>query len=354
MIPIEVRQSLAELQLNQQEAAKLLGVSPRSVRRWLQGEAIPGPAEAALRAWRQLEQRGLAWRPDSVTLYEDNQERIAVYRQEAMKLDALLERVIARGGPRLPWKVDIEEGRATMEWASLSFYKLQNGGFSPSVYRRSDENAPPDLERDRELIEDALYCIASTFQRAERRGRALRAVADDIRAHSSNAGTSGRDMISDADKQVRTRSIEAIADKVALLATRSELGDKTNYQQFEKLRAALGQLGLGTDQTLVSEVARSFFEGAPKVRLIFLRPGRLDNAITWSKEFSTEIVRGKIAGCRLILMGEKLRPINVASHELADPERVVLHVPPGVEFPGANQAGYYFVADLHPSQISMP
>src|SRR5882724_4735320 len=141
MSAIEIRESLGALRLSQEEAAIYLGVAARSVRRWLQGEAIPGPAEAALRAWRKLEQRGLAWRPDSVTLFEENSERIAVYRQEAMNLNDLLERVNARGGPRLPWKVDIVEGRATMEWASLSFYKLQNRGFSPSTYRRSDQDA---------------------------------------------------------------------------------------------------------------------------------------------------------------------------------------------------------------------
>ena len=138
MTAIEVREALTILRLNQEEAATLLGVAPRSVRRWLQGEAIPGPAEAALRAWLKLDARGLAWRPDSVTLFEDNLERIAVYRHEAMKLNELLERVNARGGPRLPWNVDIAEGRANMEWASLSFYKLKNGGFSPATYRRSD------------------------------------------------------------------------------------------------------------------------------------------------------------------------------------------------------------------------
>jgi hypothetical protein len=33
----------------------------------------------------------------------------------------------------------------------------------------------------------------------------------------------------------------------------------------------------------------------------FLRPGRLDSAIRWSKEFSPEIVREKITGYRLYL-----------------------------------------------------
>ena len=56
-------------------------------------------------------------------------------------------------------------------------FKLKNGGFSPALYRRGDQESPPDTERDRALIEDALYCIATAFQKSERRARALRAVA---------------------------------------------------------------------------------------------------------------------------------------------------------------------------------
>jgi transcriptional regulator with XRE-family HTH domain len=353
MSAIQVRQALAGLGLTQQEAATLLGVSPRSVRRWLEGEAIAGPAEAALRAWQQLEARGLAWRPDSVTLFEENQQRIAVYRQEAMHLDALLERVAARGGPRLPWKVDLSECHATMEWASLSFYKLQHGGFSPSVYRRSDQQSPPDVERDRELIEDALYCIAAAFQKSERRARALRAVADHARKHSNMFVTSGPRMLEDAERRQRQYSIEAVAERLDLLASQTLAGDKTNYQQFEKLRGALAGFGFATDRTQVSEVARSFFDGQPKVRVIFMRPGRLDNAIAWTKEFDPDVAARMIAGHRLHPIGERLRPINESAHELATPQFVVLHIPIGVEFVGVDHSGYFVVADLRPSQVNL-
>jgi transcriptional regulator with XRE-family HTH domain len=355
MMPVvEIRQTLAALQVSQTEAATLLGVSPRTVRRWLEGEEIPGPAEAALRAWRQLEARGLAWRPDSVTLFEEHQERIATYRQEAMNLEALLERVDARGGPRLPWKVDLSAGQATMEWASLSFYKLQNGGFSPSVYRRSDQVSAPDVVRDRELIEDALYCIAVAFQNSDRRARALRAVADHARTHSSIFVTAGSQMLNDAERQQRQHGIEAVAERLDLLATQTLAGEKTNYQQFEKLRAAMVGLGFAPDRHQVSEVARSFFEGKPKARVIFMRPGRLDNAITWSKEFNPDDVERMMAGHRLHPMGEKLRPINESSHELSDPQFVVLHIPSGVECAGVDHAGYFVVADMRPSQLRMP
>lgn len=351
MSSVEVRQGLAALQLTQREAATLLGVSPRSVRRWLEGEAIPGPAEAALRAWGKLEARGLAWRPDSVTLFEDDQERIAVYRQEAMNLDALLERVSARGGPRLPWKVDTVQGLATMEWATLSFYKLQNGGFSPATYRRGDQNAAPDLERDRELIEDGLFCIAAAFETIERRVRALRAVAENIRANISFAVTAGPRMLEPAEKELRNQSMHLLAERLDLLVDRTEAGEKTTYTMFEKIRVSLTEQGVWAERQLISDVARSFFEGAPKARLIFMRRGRLDSAITGSQEYPVAVLAEKIAGHRLLPMGEKLRPINGTSSEYSGPEHVVVHVPVGVDLPGAQEPGYYVVADLHPRQL---
>lgn len=351
MSVIEIRETLNCLGLSQEEAAGHLGVAPRSVRRWLKGEAIPGPAEAALRAWLKLEERGLAWRPDSVTLFEHDADKIAVYRQEAMKLNELLERVTARGGPRLPWKVNIAEGRATMEWASLSFYKLQNGGFSPATYRRSDQDASPDLTRDRDLIEDGLFCIAQAFQKCERRARALRAVAGYAREHSARQGVRGPFMLDGDERQRRVRDIEGQADRLEWLAMQTESGETTTYAQFKKISDAITRSGGSLDRALVSEVARSFFEGSPKVRVIFLKPGRLDGAITWSQEYATDAAAEITAGHHLIAMGERLRPITGSWHEFADPQHVVVQVPVGVEFPGVVVAGYYIVADLHPKQV---
>jgi hypothetical protein len=200
-------------------------------------------------------------------------------------LDALLERVNPRDGPPLPWKVDTVQGLATMEWATLRFNKLQNGGFSPATYRRGDQNEPPDLEQDRELIEDGLFCIAATFETIERRVRALRAVADNIRANSSFAITAGPRMLEPAEKEVRNQSVHVLAERLDLLAHRIEAGEKTTYPMFDKIRVSLTELGVWAERQLISEVARSFFECAPKTRLIFMRRGRLDSAITWSHEY---------------------------------------------------------------------
>jgi len=62
----QFEQYLLRLDLSPAEAAQLLSVSPRTVRRWLEGEEMPGPAEQAIRAWVRLHERHLPWRPDCV------------------------------------------------------------------------------------------------------------------------------------------------------------------------------------------------------------------------------------------------------------------------------------------------
>ncbi len=161
MSPIELEQSLIRLGLSQTEAAQLLGVVPRTFRRWLEGEEIPGPAEQAIRAWLRLHDRRLPWRPDSAAIAGDDQDQIARHREHAISLSDIIARVEARGGPRTPWVVDRQRSRATFGPMEVSFYTLSNGGFSLAIYTRKDGS--PDVERDRELIEDAAYSIAKEF-----------------------------------------------------------------------------------------------------------------------------------------------------------------------------------------------
>jgi hypothetical protein len=163
MTAIEFRDCLAQLGLTQIEVASLLEVDPRTVRRWADGNGtdIPGPAEHALRAWLGLQRRGLPWRPG-----DDAAAQIAPYRAHAIELYELLLRVDKRGGPSDAWDVDPEKGQATLGPVKVSFYKLSNGGFSPSFYSRSD--GAPNIKRDWPLIEDAFACIAKAF--AEQRG----------------------------------------------------------------------------------------------------------------------------------------------------------------------------------------
>jgi transcriptional regulator with XRE-family HTH domain len=161
---IEFRDCLAQLGLTQTETARLLEVDPRTVRRWAEGNDIdiPGPAEHALRAWLGLQRRGLPWRPGD----DDAAEQIAPHRAHAIELYELLLRVDKRGGPSGAWKVDLEKGQATLGPMKVSFYKLANGGFSPSFYNRTDGRS--DLKRDWALIEDAFACIAKAFAEQRR------------------------------------------------------------------------------------------------------------------------------------------------------------------------------------------
>ena len=158
MTATEFRDYLAQLGLTQTEAAQLLEVDPRTVRRWAEGNGvdIPGPAEHALRAWLGLHRRGLPWRPG-----DNDAEQIAPHRAHSIELYELLVRVDKRGGPSDSWNVDLEKCQATLGPMTVSFYKLTNGGFSLSFYRHSGGRS--DVVRDRAFIEDAAACIAKAF-----------------------------------------------------------------------------------------------------------------------------------------------------------------------------------------------
>ena len=156
----EFAHSLSVLKLTVAEAAQLLDVSDRSVRRWSESEAVPGPVEAAIRAWIRLDERFLPWKPDSVSIFDDDRQQVRKMRDHSAELDALMREVEARGGPRNPWSVDLARQRATFGPAEVGFYRLESGGFSPSTYRRLDRT-PTD--GDRLDIQDACYCIAQSL-----------------------------------------------------------------------------------------------------------------------------------------------------------------------------------------------
>jgi hypothetical protein len=159
----ELRQSLNRLNLSAAEAGQLLGVTPRTVRRWLDGEEMTGPAVQAIRAWIRLHNRHLPWRPDTVSIIEDDQDQIERHRLHTINFDAILSRVEKRNTPRLPWVVDWDRGKATLGPMEVGFYKLTSGGFSLSTYHRRD--ASPDVERDIDFIEEAVYCIAQALKK---------------------------------------------------------------------------------------------------------------------------------------------------------------------------------------------
>ena len=175
MTPSQLRAHLAAFGLTQTELAKLLGTNPRTVRRWLeddlpgqgaaQGPGIPGAVATTLQAWQRLQRAGLPWRPQDAPLNAvDAGAALAFQRFYALDVDAMLERVRARGGPAVPWDVDLARQRATVGAVQLTFYLLEGGGFVPLSYRRQDELLP-DPVRDQSLLEDGVACIARTLAR---------------------------------------------------------------------------------------------------------------------------------------------------------------------------------------------
>ncbi len=154
----ELEQYLLRLGLTPLDAAQFLGVTPRTLQRWLDGEEIPGPAEQAVRAWVKLNDLGIPWKPDSQSINANEEQQIGAHLQHAVEQAALIARIQARGGPRTVWEVDHSRGLAVLGKIEVSFYKLLNGGFSLAYYTRRD--MAPDAHRDRELIEDAAYYIA--------------------------------------------------------------------------------------------------------------------------------------------------------------------------------------------------
>jgi transcriptional regulator with XRE-family HTH domain len=351
----EVQEHLQALGLTQTEAAHLLGVSARTMTRWCAGgEEVPGPAEAALRAWRRLEQRHLAWRPDSVSIVEDNAERIASHRQEAINLDDILRRVEARGGPNPPWVVNFPGSEANLGRIHVSFYKLRNGGFSLSVYSRRD-GVRPDLQRDWSLIEDAVFCIAQEFERQRSRAAALNAVAVDVRSKSNIFGQRGPRLLNQGERAERQQAIEAQADRIDALAERAAEGQPTSYREFNAILSELSGLGYSPPpSSLISAVARNYVERRPRVRILLVRPGTHEVPVTKTIESDEAHANKIVAGHRLSYLGTRLPVIGESSPlgSYAGPEHVVLEISAGANVSGAQHgAGLYLVRGMAPEHL---
>ena len=256
----ELSKTLGALGLSPAEAAQLLGVSPRTLRRWLDGEEIPGPAQAAVQAWLALQTRKLAWKPDSVTIFEDDQDQIARLRDHSVRTAELLKRVEARGGPRAPWSVNVAEHKAVLGPIEVGFYLLPNGSFSLGTYTRRDK--APDLESDWPLIEDAASCIATTLAGWKDCSSALEAVACHLRTAHKTFVSSGPRLMSREEKARRTAEVDRIGNRISVLATEALVG-RASSAEFEALNQEILALGTRADDALVFEVARTFHRVSP-------------------------------------------------------------------------------------------
>jgi hypothetical protein len=252
----ELGDTLAYLGLDQTEAAQLLGVAPRTMRRWLlEGEEIPGPAIVALRAWRAMHARRMNWKPDAQTLFEDDQDQTERYRRHIVDMDAAMKRVEKRGGPRSPWAVDLSKNSAILGPYEVHFYQLKaDGGFSLSNYRRRD--GAPDIAHDMPFLEDAAYCIGKAIARARTALPALKKVADYTRQHSGVFVTDGPKSLTPTQKAKRQQEIEALADRIDELANEVAIG-KGSYTQFEDILTKLHAAGFFPMMQDISAVAKA-------------------------------------------------------------------------------------------------
>jgi transcriptional regulator with XRE-family HTH domain len=255
MSPDELREHLEALNVSRAEIAQLLGVSKRTVTRWAEGEDMPGPAEAALRAWRSLNDRHLAWKPDSISVLENDEDQIERQRQYAIRFNDMLKQVELRGGPTHPWKVNFNHATATFGSSEITFYKLANGGFSIGSYRRSDRH--PDLSTDMPLIEDAAYCIAQEYAKFGAQAAALTDIANYVRTNAAVFARHGPEMITPKQAAEHRKLIERLADKLTELAEASREGYAI-YEQYEQIQDQLHAAGFFPQDSLVAAVARAF------------------------------------------------------------------------------------------------
>ena len=255
MTPQELDSHLSFLKLDPAEAAQLLGVSARTLRRWSEGETIPAPAVAALQAWVKLDEWRIPWKPDAVSVFEDDQDQIARIREYATEVDAMIKRVEERGGPANPWLVDMDKCTASFGPIRVSFYRLANGSFSLSTYSHRGEE--PDQRRDAAMIEDAAFSIFKTFKRTEQAYTALVALAGAIRKNRRFYAPPTVASPSTAERARQEALISEVADKIETLGETAK-ANRANYRDFQPLLDQLHHLGMFPEMPLISAVAHAF------------------------------------------------------------------------------------------------
>lgn len=250
----EFADALTELGIDASEAAQLLRVSARSVRRWLEDEAVPGTAEAAVKAWMALRRHGLAWRPDSMLVFQTESDDARRKAANAGLLRQLLLEVDASGGPRTHWRVDLAKERATFNAAEVSFEVFDQGGFQPWTYHRRDRAPSTDDLSD---IRDACYCIAQALAGARQTSEALYAIAQYVARHADIFVRDGAELLTREQTEQRTDAIVDLASELLNLAAGASQGRAT-YAAFEAVLHRLHDLGFFPPNELVGAVARSF------------------------------------------------------------------------------------------------
>jgi hypothetical protein len=162
----KLEQSLRHLGLTQADLAAHLGVTPRSVRRWQAGEQqIPHWVQEIIAVWLQLHERKLPWGADLESVWYGDIDQIDRHMEHDKALAGILARVASRGGPSVPWRINVAVLTATLGKITVRFYRLASGSFSLASYRRGD--MPTDAFRDRHMIEDAVASFAEAWKTKE-------------------------------------------------------------------------------------------------------------------------------------------------------------------------------------------
>lgn len=172
MTGTQIREAFEMLGLTQAEAAASLGLSERTLRRYLdeadnvlEEATVPGPVFQAIRGWLLLHENGLPWRPGTTALdCRVTPQSMAQHRIYAMDIGASVRRIEEAGGPALPWEVDLVRGRAVLGAMAFTFSLIDRIGFSPQSYARRD--IPGDLKRDWQMLEEGFACVARELKAA--------------------------------------------------------------------------------------------------------------------------------------------------------------------------------------------
>jgi len=89
------------------------------------------------------------------------------------------------------------------------------------------------------------------------------------------------------------------------------------------------------------------------MRVLFVKAGKHDNAVTKEVEIEESRVAMLIAGCERKFLGATLPHIGEATRmsDFSGPDYVVLDASAGSNLPGLDQRGYYLVVGLPPSAV---
>ena len=171
----DLRECLTILRITTSELAELFSINERTVSRWINNEiAVPGPASCALKAWCTLERLGLPWRPDGLALLHAKSasgDPLALSLDPKTEVSKIVNAIKLRGGPSLPWKVDVDKREATLADIWIKFRPLSSNQFVPQSYGRSDIR--PDLVRDKHVIEEGFASISDALRKSFEDNRKL-------------------------------------------------------------------------------------------------------------------------------------------------------------------------------------